>query len=151
MAQARIDLIGSVRKCRYCDKTFKSEAGENNHMKRLHPLDMESDNIIIIIYFLPIFELYIFSQRLRCLLLYIINFGETDNRKVSLSAVAVSYPIDVFYPVTRLFTRMPTYVQDGEFKITSKNSNTIRSFHMVELSSTVYSLRIYLRMFPKTL
>ena len=43
MAQARIDLIGSVRKCRYCDKTFKSEAGENSHMKRLHPLDMESD------------------------------------------------------------------------------------------------------------
>ena len=43
MAQALIDLIGSVRKCRYCDKTFKSEAGENNHMKRLHPLDMESD------------------------------------------------------------------------------------------------------------
>ena len=43
MAQARIDLIGSVRKCRYCDKTFKSEAGENNHMKRLHPLDMETD------------------------------------------------------------------------------------------------------------
>ena len=43
MAQARIDLIGSVRKCRYCDKTFKSEAGENNHMKRLHPLDMESN------------------------------------------------------------------------------------------------------------
>ena len=43
MAQARIDLIGSVRKCRYCDKTFKSEAGENNHMKRLHPPDMESN------------------------------------------------------------------------------------------------------------
>ena len=43
MAQALIDLMGSVRKCRYCDKTFKSEAGENNHMKRLHPLDMESD------------------------------------------------------------------------------------------------------------
>ena len=43
MAQALIDLIGSVRKCKYCDKTFKSEAGENNHMKRLHPLDMESD------------------------------------------------------------------------------------------------------------
>ena len=43
MAQARIDLIGSVRKCRYCEKAFKSEAGENNHMKRLHPLDMESD------------------------------------------------------------------------------------------------------------
>ena len=43
MDQARIDLIGSVRKCRYCDKTFKSKAGENNHMKRLHPLDMESD------------------------------------------------------------------------------------------------------------
>ena len=43
MDQARIDLLGSVRKCRYCDKTFKSEAGENNHMKRLHPLDMESD------------------------------------------------------------------------------------------------------------
>ena len=75
-----------------------------------------------------------------------------DNRKVSLSAVAVSYPIDVFYPViqTKLFTRMPTYVQDGGFKITSKNSNTNSSFHMVELSSTVYSLRIYLRMFPKT-
>ena len=45
---------------------------------------------------------------------------------------------------------MPTYVQDGEFKITSKNSNTDNSFHMVGLSSTVYSLRIYLRMFPKT-
>ena len=43
MAQANIDLIGSTRKCRYCDKTFKSEAGENNHMKRIHPLDMESD------------------------------------------------------------------------------------------------------------
>ena len=43
MAQALIDLMGAVRKCRYCDKTFKSEAGENNHMKRLHPLDMESD------------------------------------------------------------------------------------------------------------
>ena len=43
MAQALIDLMGSVRKCRYCDKTFKSEAGENNHMKRLHPFDMESD------------------------------------------------------------------------------------------------------------
>ena len=43
MAQAQIDLIGSIRKCRYCDKTFKSEAGENNHMKRLHPLDIESD------------------------------------------------------------------------------------------------------------
>ena len=55
--------------------------------------------IIIIIYFLPIFELYIFSQRLRCLILYFINFEETDNRKASLSAMAVSYPIDVFYPV----------------------------------------------------
>ena len=67
---------------------------------------------------------------------------------MSLSAVAVSYPIDVFYPVirTKLFTRMPTYVQDGKFK----NSNTDRSFYMVELSSTVYSLRKYLRMFPKT-
>ena len=43
MAQANIDLIGSTRKCRYCDKTFKSEAGENNHMERIHPLDMESD------------------------------------------------------------------------------------------------------------
>ena len=43
MAQANIDLIGSTRKCRYCEKTFKSEAGENNHMKRMHPLDMDSD------------------------------------------------------------------------------------------------------------
>ena len=43
MAQANIDLIGSTRKCRYCDKTFKSEAGENNQMKRIHPLDMDSD------------------------------------------------------------------------------------------------------------
>ena len=43
MAQALIDLMGSVRKCRYCDKTFKSEAGENNHIKRLHPLDIKSD------------------------------------------------------------------------------------------------------------
>ena len=25
MAQSRIDLIGSVRKCRYCDKTFKEK------------------------------------------------------------------------------------------------------------------------------
>ena len=48
--------------------------------------------IIIIIYFLPIFELYIFSQRMRCLLLYFICCGEMDNRKASLSAVAVSYP-----------------------------------------------------------
>ena len=43
MAQAQIDLIGLTRKCKYCDKTFKSEAGELNHMKRIHPLDMESD------------------------------------------------------------------------------------------------------------
>ena len=73
---------------------------------------------------------------------------------MSLSAVAVSYPIDVFFfnPViqTELFTKMSTYVQDGGFKITSKNSNTNSSFHMVELSSTIYLLRIYLRVFPKT-
>ena len=43
MAQAQIDLIGLTRKCKYCDKTFKSEAGELNHMKRMYPLDMESD------------------------------------------------------------------------------------------------------------
>ena len=43
MAQAQIDLIGLTRKCKYCNKTFKSEAGELNHMKRMHPLDMESD------------------------------------------------------------------------------------------------------------
>ena len=43
MAQAQIDLIGLTRKCKYCDKTFRSEAGELNHMKRMHPLDMESD------------------------------------------------------------------------------------------------------------
>ena len=43
MAQANIDLIGSTRRCRYCEKTFKSEAGENNHMKRMHPPDMDSD------------------------------------------------------------------------------------------------------------
>ena len=43
MAQAQIDLIGLIRKCKYCDKTFRSEAGELNHMKRMHPLDMESD------------------------------------------------------------------------------------------------------------
>ena len=76
-----------------------------------------------------------------------------DNCKASLSAVAVSYPIDVFfYPViqTKFFTKMSIYVQDGGLKITSKNSNTNSSFHMVELSSTIYSLRIYLRMFPKT-
>ena len=43
MAQAQIDLIGLIRKCKYCDKTFKSEAGELNHMKRVHPLDMDSE------------------------------------------------------------------------------------------------------------
>ena len=43
MAQAQIDLIGLIRKCKYCDKTFKSEAGEQNHMKRVHPLDMDSE------------------------------------------------------------------------------------------------------------
>ena len=43
MAQAQIDLIGLIRKCKYCDKTFRSEAGELNHMKRIHPLDMDSD------------------------------------------------------------------------------------------------------------
>ena len=43
MAQAQIDLIGLTRKCKYCEKTFRSEAGELNHMKRMHPLDMESD------------------------------------------------------------------------------------------------------------
>ena len=44
---------------------------------------------------------------------------------------------------------MSTYVQDSGFEITSKDSNTNSSFHMVELSSAIYSLRIYLRMFPK--
>ena len=43
MAQAQIDLIGLIRKCKYCDKTFRSEAGELNHMKRMHPLDFHSD------------------------------------------------------------------------------------------------------------
>ena len=49
----------------------------------------------------------------------------------------------------KLFTKISTYVQDGGFKITSKDSNTDNSFHMVELSSAIYSLRIYLRMLPK--
>ena len=48
-----------------------------------------------------------------------------------------------------IFTKISTYVQDSGFKKTSKDSNTDSSFHMVELSSAIYSLRIYLRMLPK--
>ena len=47
--------------------------------------------------FSPDFRVIHFSQRLRCLLLYFICSGETDNCKASLSAMAVSYPTDGFW------------------------------------------------------
>ena len=73
--------------------------------------------IIIIIYFLPIFELYMISQHLQCLLLSFVSFGERDNRKASLSAVAVSYPITIFSVIPPKFlSKISTYVQNGAFK-----------------------------------
>ena len=110
--------------------------------------------IIIIIYFLPILELYIFHSV--CDAFYSTLF--VPGRRITVKRACLPWQsvtlLMVFVNFVQwfkqnFFTKMSTYVQDGGFKITNNNSNTNSGFHMVELSRAFYSLRIYLRMFPK--
>ena len=42
MAQVEINIRNERFPCKFCKSIFKSEAGHNNHMNRLHPLDVKS-------------------------------------------------------------------------------------------------------------